>query len=211
MNPLGIRMPDGHIIYSSHTYLLPQDTIPIKAQHAHIFPHLKNKALLSIGIFCDNGCLALFDDKTLHIIDRRTNKNIMQGTRDNQSSLYMVPLTPKQNENMTECKIPERHFAGSLYELKSKADLCTFLHLALWSPCTSTLISAFKNNFFSTWPGLIEELVQQFLQKSDATEKGHIWQYYKGKQSKHPKEPNKTPSKNPTHTHSVYCPQHHRL
>ena len=137
-------MPDGHIIYSYHTSLLPQDTLPIEAQHAHIFPDLKNKALLSIGMFCDNIRLALFNDKKVDIINIRTNKNIMHGTRENQSSLYMVPLTPEQNENMTEFKIPERHFSGSLYESKSKADLCTFLHLALWSPCTSTLISEIK-------------------------------------------------------------------
>ena len=117
-NPLGILMPDGHIIYYSHTALIPQDTLPIKAWHAHIFPDLKNKGILSIGMFCDNGCLAIFDDKKVHIIDRRTNKNIMHEKRDNQSSLYMVPLTPEQNENMTEFKIPERHFAGSLYESK---------------------------------------------------------------------------------------------
>ena len=101
-NPLGIRMPDGHIIYSSHTALLPQDTLPIEARHAHILPDLKNKALLSISMFCDNGCLALFDDKNVHIIDKKTNRNIMHGTRANKSSLYMVPLTPEQNENMTE-------------------------------------------------------------------------------------------------------------
>ena len=96
-NPLGIHIPDGHIIYYSHTALLPQDTLPIEARHAHIFPDLKNKALLSIVMFCDNGYLALFDDKKVHIIDKQTNRNIMHGTRDNQSSLYMVPLTPEQN------------------------------------------------------------------------------------------------------------------
>ena len=95
-------------------------------------------------MFCDNGCLALFDDKKVHIIDKKTNKNIMHGTRGNQSSLYMVPLPTKQNENMIELKIPELHFTRSLYESKSKADMCTFLHLALWSPCISTLISAIK-------------------------------------------------------------------
>ena len=113
-NPLVIRMPDRHIIYSSHTALLPQDTPPIEARHAHIFPDLKNKALLSIGMFCDNGCLAIFDDKKVHIINKKTNKQIMHGTRNNQTSLYMVPLKPKQNENMTELKIPECHFSGGL-------------------------------------------------------------------------------------------------
>ena len=42
-NPLGIRMPDGNIIYSSRTDILPQATLPIEARHAHILPDLKKK------------------------------------------------------------------------------------------------------------------------------------------------------------------------
>ena len=122
--------------------------------HAHIFPNLKNKAPLSIGMFFNNGCISIFDNNKLNIINKKTNKHIMHGTCDNQTSLYMVPLKPEQNENKTEVKIPVCHFAGSLYETESKADLCTFLHLPLWSPCTSTLISEIKNNFLATWPGL---------------------------------------------------------
>ena len=98
----------------------------------------------------------------------------------------MVPLTPEQNENMTECKIPERHFSGCLYEAKSKADLCTFIHLALRSPCTSTSINAIKNNYLSTWPGITEKPVLKFLPKSEATAKEHIWKPFKGKQLTHP-------------------------
>ena len=98
INPLGICIPDLHIIYSSHTSLIHQNTLPIEAQQAHIFPDLKNKALLSISMFCDNGCLALFDDKKVYIIDKRTNKNIMHGTCDNKSTLYMVPPTPKKTK-----------------------------------------------------------------------------------------------------------------
>ena len=158
INPLGIRMLDVNIIYSSHTYLIPQNTLPIKERKAHIFPDLKSKAILSIVMFCDNGCFALFDDKKVYIIDKITNKNIMHGTRNNKSTLYMVPLTPEQNEDMTECKIPERHFSGSLYKAKPKADLSNFLHVACWSPCKSALITAIKNNFISTWPGLTKQL-----------------------------------------------------
>ena len=85
----------------------------------HIFLlDLKNKALLSIGMFCNNRCIIIFDNKKVHIINKKTNKHAMQGTRNNQASIYMVPLKHEQNENMTEVKIPERHFAGSLYESK---------------------------------------------------------------------------------------------
>ena len=116
----------------------------------------------------------------------------------------MVPLTTEQNEDMTECKIPEHHFAGSLYEAKSKTYLSTFLHLTCWIPCTSTMTNAIKNNFLSTWPGLTKELVLKFLPKSEATAKGHIRQSFKGKQSTRPRGPSGTPSQNPTRTHSVF-------
>ena len=92
-------------------------------------------------MFCDNGCFALFDDKKVYIIEKRINKSIMQRTGVNKSTLYMVPLTTEQNEDMTECKITEHHFAGSIYEAKSKADLSTFLHLACWRPCTYKMFS----------------------------------------------------------------------
>ena len=61
-----------------------------------------------------------------------------------------------------------------------------------------------KKNLLSTWPGLTEQLVKKFLQKSEATAKGHIRKSFKGKQSTHPKEPNETSSKKPTRTHSVF-------
>ena len=123
-------------------------------------------------MFCDNGCLALSDDKKVYIVNKRTNKTIMHVTRDNKSSLYMVPLTTEQNENITECKIPERHFAGSLYEATSKTGLCNFIHLALWSPCTSTLITVIKNNFLSNCPGLTEQLVLNSSQNPRQQQKG---------------------------------------
>ena len=89
-------MPDGHIIFSSHTALLAQDTLAIEARHAHIFPDLKNKALLSIGMFCNNGCTTTFENKKVNIINKKTNKQIMHGTRKNQTSLYMVPQNPNK-------------------------------------------------------------------------------------------------------------------
>ena len=38
IKPLGIRIPDGQIIYSSNTALIPQNTLPIAERQAHTFP-----------------------------------------------------------------------------------------------------------------------------------------------------------------------------
>ena len=64
--------------------------------------------------------------------------------------------------------------------------------------------TAIKKKFLSTWPGLTEQLVQKYLPKPEATAKGHIRKYFKGKQSTQPREPSGTPSKNPTRTHIFY-------
>ena len=74
-------MPDGHIIYSSHTDLLPQNTLPLVAQQAHIFPDLNNKALLSIDMFYDNKCLALFDDKKSTTLTKNQQEHHARDTR----------------------------------------------------------------------------------------------------------------------------------
>ena len=115
MCPSGMRMPSGFvaIILLTHRYTTSGHPPHRGTTRTH-FPELKNKALLSIGMFCDNGCIAIFDNKKVHIINKKTNKHIMHVTRNNQTSLYMVPLKPEQNENMKEVKIPERHFAGSI-------------------------------------------------------------------------------------------------
>ena len=91
VNPLGIHMPYEHIIYSSHTALLPQNTLPIESRQAHISPDLKNKALLLIGMFCDNGCLALFDDKNYTSLTKEpTRTSCMEHATINQLCIWSL-------------------------------------------------------------------------------------------------------------------------
>ena len=68
-----IRIPNGEIITSTHTTLLPKTDLPIEARKAHIFPGL-NKALLSIGTFCDHGCQAVLDDEAVLILNKGNDK-----------------------------------------------------------------------------------------------------------------------------------------
>ena len=66
--PLPIRMMNKEIITSTHMALLSKMDLLIEASKAHVFPGL-NKALVSIGTFCDYGCHAVFDDKTVIILN----------------------------------------------------------------------------------------------------------------------------------------------
>ena len=75
-------MLNGAIMHTSHTAFLQNIDLPLKDREAHIFPGLENRALLYIGTFCDNGCIAQFDENKVIIIDKESNKIIMQGGRD---------------------------------------------------------------------------------------------------------------------------------
>jgi hypothetical protein len=58
-----------------------------------------------------------------------------------------------------------------------------FLHAAAFSPVKSTWLKAIKMGFFNTWPGLNQENVRKYLEKSIATEKGHMDEERAGKRS----------------------------
>ena len=126
IHPLPIQIPNREIIESTHTALLNHQDLPFHARQAHIFPGLK-KGLLSIEIFCEHGCEATFKNKSFHIKNKQSGRNIMRGTRDARTNLYMLSLTQKNNL-MTEPKTPDEYFAGSAYECKSKKTLVDYHH-----------------------------------------------------------------------------------
>ena len=90
-NALTVTVPNGQSIKSSHTATLKWDHLPIKARKCHIFPHLKNKILLSIGQFCDAGMTATFTEEILYIY--KDNYIVLQGERSTISGMWYIDLT----------------------------------------------------------------------------------------------------------------------
>ena len=135
IHPLPIQMLNGEIIESTHTALLNHQDLPLHARQAHIFPGLK-KALLFIGTFCEHGCEANFNNKSVHIKDKQSGSTIMRGTRYARTNLYMLSLT-HQNNVMTDPKTPDEYFAGSAYECKSENTLVDYHHASCWIPAHS--------------------------------------------------------------------------
>ena len=133
--PLPIRMPNGEIVTSTHTALLSKPDLPIEAWKSHLFPGL-NKDLLSIITFCDHICQSVFDYKEVLIINKRGGKIMTKGRRDLISNIYMLNLT-QRNYLTTELQTPDKRFAGSLYELKSKVTLVDYHHASCWIPTQS--------------------------------------------------------------------------
>ena len=190
-NPIPIKMPNGDIISSTHIALLPQQNLPLPARKAHIFPKL-TKPLISIGILCDNGCIAVFDADQVTIYNKTTKLPVMMGKRDPVTTLYMVNMTATPSVSSPP-SFPTNLYANHVYETQSKQDLILFYHAACFSPSKSTFIKAIKNKAFTTWPGLTAELVAKYLPKTEATVKGHMKQTFKGTNSTQPTTPPSEP------------------
>ena len=79
----------------------------------------------------------------------------------------------------------------------TKRELAQYLHKACFSPAISTFLTAIKNNHFTTWPGLTEDLIKNHLPVSEATVKGHMKEERHGLQSTQPRKQSTVPSKEP--------------
>jgi hypothetical protein len=154
--------------------------LPIAARQAHIFPQLKHNALISISQFCNHGCTALFTSTNVQILVNSTT--IIQGSRQPTTGLWTINLNNQPNLPNPSKRILG-HAANSVYKMETKADLVAYLHRCSYSPTISGWFEAIKNGFFTTWPGLDENIVPKRLPKSVATIKGHQRQQFKNIQS----------------------------
>ena len=172
IHPLPIQMPNREIIKSTHTTLLNHQDLPFQARQAHLFPGLK-KAMLSIENFCEHGCEATFYNKPVHIKNKQSGSTIMRVTRDERTNFYVLSLTQKNNL-ITEPKTPDKYFAGSAYECKSKKTLVDYHHASCWSPTQSGWGKETTKNLFNSWPDLSVYLVHKHLNKKQSTILGHL-------------------------------------
>ena len=138
-------MPNREISTPIHMTLPSKKDLPIEAQKSHIFPRL-NKTLLSIGTFFDHGCQAIFDEKTVIILNKGSGKVMIKYKRDTQPNLYMLNLT-QRNKLMTELPTPDEYFAGSVYDCKSKGTLVDYHHAPFWIPTQYGWVRSTTKNY----------------------------------------------------------------
>ncbi len=183
-HPIPIKMPNGDIITPTHIALLPQQNLPLRARKAHIFPKL-TKPLISIGILCDNDCIAVFDEDLVTVYNKHTKLPVLMSKRDPVTTLYMINMSTQPYISHAP-SFPTYHYANHTYETQSKQDLILFYHAACFSPAKSTFIKAINNKAFTSWPGLIAELMAKYLPKTEATVKVHMPQIFRGTNSTQP-------------------------
>ena len=143
--------------------------MPLVARRSHVFPALQNKALLSIGQFCESNFTAVFCKGQVKLSNDDTT---ITGEQDPKTGLYYIDL-PETPHVSPQALHP---FSYSAYEIKTKAELVQYLHRHSFSPVVHTWTKAIDAGYFATWPGLTSKLVRKHLAKLLATVKGHLKQ-----------------------------------
>jgi hypothetical protein len=169
--------------------------LPPNAKKGHIFPHLRNHALLSVGILADHGCKIIFEREQARVL--YNNQPIMLAQRTPQG-LWAVPNpTPAVEDNPKPPTVRPSHTANIVTPTSTVADLVHYLHATCFSPTKTTLLKAIRNNHFTTWPGFTADNVTKHLTKTIETDMGHLDQQRKNLQSTQPTPPRISQS-NPT-------------
>ncbi len=117
-------------------------------------------------------------------------KMVAQYAKFTRTGLWMMPLTETRTEqpqattpsqNQDTGYLPSQnqdtvHLAQSAYSTSTSAELAQYHHQSLFSPPTSTILKAIKNNQLTSFPGLTVRLYNS-LPPSTATHKGHMKQH----------------------------------
>jgi hypothetical protein len=64
--------------------------------------------------------------------------------------------------------------ANNVYRLRTKEQLCDYLHRAAGHPVKKTWLAAIKAGEYATWPGLTYKLVSNHLYDTEETAMGHL-------------------------------------
>ena len=103
----------------------------------------------------------------------KNGEEIIKGIRNKKKGMWEVPLGPQQSENVV----------NKILAQTSKPELANYLHAALFSPTTASLLGAIKQGLLNTCPGITEKIIKKHLDKSRNTKMGHLHMRIYGLQS----------------------------
>ena len=133
---------------------------------------MTNESLLSIGKFCDDGCIAIFIERNIYVI--KNNNLIIHGFRNNIDKLWDVNLpSPVQ---ATSSSYPENIFNMNYIITKDKSltQISQYYHATLFSPSISSLTKVVARGNLVTWPGIDRINFKAVLGTTIPLGKGHL-------------------------------------
>ena len=196
-NHITVQMPNGHEIKSTATGWLKYPNVPGEGIEAHIFNELCG-SLLDIGALCDMGLLAIYTSEAVYIINPDFNEVVLTGTRDADTRLWMIALTPITLEQEKAALTAAQHMpakdettqkpasymnATSIQKLDTAGDRVEFFSRVFSSPAESTILRAVKKRWIR-FPGITDRILRRHKHRLRTPESaaGHLDQVQQNQQ-----------------------------
>ena len=131
-NEIKARLPYGSTMESKYITTLQLPGQNKQERQIQIFPKIQTAPLISLGVICDDGCTITLDKQEVYI--HKNGEEIIKGTRHKKTGMWEAPLGTQQSENMV----------NNIMAQTSKPELSQYLHAALLSPNTASILKATK-------------------------------------------------------------------
>jgi hypothetical protein len=148
---------------------LPFDRLPTAANDVQVFPTMQGP-LIGSGKLAMNGCGIWFDNGNGSIVNGATkakikaiiatagNDLLLAAPFDNQSLTWKTTVQPPRvvpvANNVQPPRVVPVPVANNVHRLRTKEQLCDYLHQAAGHPVKKTWLVAIKAGEYATWPGL---------------------------------------------------------
>ena len=213
-NSLSVRLPNNHIITSSHTGDIVIPTLPHYTFTVHIFPELE-MPLLSVSDLTAQHLRVTFTHTQLIIAD---HSNTIILTIPRTSSLWTMPLTSNSASHLIQHTSPPNHPTQSINNVYflpngNKKALCLFWIRTFCHPSKSTFIRACNDHLLDAFIpfGLTAELLRKHWVLTPEEAYAHLDQTRKNLRSTKPSSSPPTPSSPQQERNmftSIYQPTH---
>jgi hypothetical protein len=166
--------------------------LPAAANDVQVFPTMQGP-LIGCGKLATNGCGIWFDNENGSVVSGATKDKIksiiatsgddllLAAPFDNQSLTWKTTVQPPRVVPVANNVQPPRvvqnvpvPIANNVHRLRTKEQLCDYLHRAAGHPVKKTWLAAIKAGEYATWPGLTYELVSNHLYDTEETAMGHL-------------------------------------
>ena len=179
-SPIRVTCANSSTMLSTKTGVLDLP-LPKGARECRLFDGLK-EPLISIGVLCDNGLKATFDDKKVEITDN-ANNIVLTGRRDHRR-MYMLPITndtqPISCSDLETPAVANASIYSLLSNARSVAQRVDFLSKTFGNPADSSLLAAAEAGHLNTVPNVSVENIRNFAPDSIESAKGHLDQSRQG-------------------------------
>jgi hypothetical protein len=171
---------------------LPFDRLPTAANDVQVFPTMQGPLIGCVKL-ATNGCGIWFDNENGSVVSGASKNKIkaiiatsgddllLAAPFDNQSLTWKTTVQPPRVVPVENNNVPTPRVipvpvpvANNIHRLRTKEQLCDYLHQAAGHPVKKTWLAAIKAGEYATWPGLTYELVSNHLYGKEETAMGHL-------------------------------------